>query len=265
MSADHEHLTDEALFEYYNQKAGALDELAITYEHKNPYKRFFYHARYNAVLRALDPQPGERILDIGCGTGYYVAGVVKAGALVSGVDLASNYVRQAADHVSRVAPDQAAPLMAAAEAKHLPFDDATFDKVLMTEVLEHLIDYPVALDEISRVLRPGGMAVITTPSRYSPLNLAFHWKAHRRKYGFHEHIVELTPRQFRKAMRKHFRGVQIRFANFLFPYPLDVLAENTVPVRAATALGWAERALQSLPIIQQAGWTMIATARKSAT
>lgn len=262
MTARHEH-TDEALLQYYNEKAASLDELSITYAHTNPYKRFFYHARYSAVYRALRPRKGERILDIGCGTGYYIAGIARAGSTPVGVDVAPNYVRQARDYVTQsLNGSWSSQHMAAADAKHLPFADGTFDAVLMTEVLEHLIDYPRSLEEIVRVLKSEGRAVITTPSRLSPLNAAFHWKARRRRYAFHEHVTELAPGEFLRAMRRSFQDVELSFANFLVPYPLDVLAEKVVSRRAARALEWMERTCQRLPLVQRAGWTMIATAKR---
>jgi SAM-dependent methyltransferase len=49
--------------------------------------------------------------------------------------------------------------------RDLPFRDARFDLVLMLEVIEHLADIPHALREIARVLRPGGIAIVTTPNR----------------------------------------------------------------------------------------------------
>jgi ubiquinone/menaquinone biosynthesis C-methylase UbiE len=248
MTTKHHEHTDEALSRYYDEKAASLDELSITYAHTNPYKRFFYHARYGAVCRALRPRTGERILDIGCGPGYYLAGIARAGGVPVGVDIAPNYVRQARDYVSEALSGSVSQHMAAADAKHLPFADATFDAVLMTEVLEHLTDYPRSLEEIVRVLKPDGRAVITTPSRLSPLNAAFHWKARRRRYAFHEHLTELTPGEFLRAMRRHFRSVELSYANFLVPYPLDVLAEKVVSRRAARVLEWMERTCQRLPL-----------------
>ena len=65
---------------YYESRAGELDELALTYEHPEPYKRFFYGARFRAVLDALDPQAGEEILEVGCGSGAYTRELVERGA-----------------------------------------------------------------------------------------------------------------------------------------------------------------------------------------
>lgn len=62
-------------------------------------------------------------------------------------------------------------------AEHLPFEDASFDTVLATEVLEHVTDHEAALDEIERVLAPGGRVVVTVPFLY-PIHEAPH--DHRR-------------------------------------------------------------------------------------
>src|ERR671923_199536 len=74
----------DPLRSYYEKRAHELDELALTYEHPSPYKRFFYAARFGAVLGALDPQRDERILELGCGSGSYTRELVQAGARVAG-------------------------------------------------------------------------------------------------------------------------------------------------------------------------------------
>ena len=57
--------------EYYNKKAKELDELRLTYENPNLYKQYFYNNRFNKIISVLSPQKGEKILDLGCGAGYY--------------------------------------------------------------------------------------------------------------------------------------------------------------------------------------------------
>jgi len=101
---------------------------------------------------------GSRWLDLGCAYGYLVADARAAGFRAVGVDV-SAYA------LARVAA--AAPTVAGCVARgvleHLPFADASFDVVSAFDVLEHVVDPEAALQEIGRLLRPGGVLVGATP------------------------------------------------------------------------------------------------------
>ena len=245
----------ETLRDYYNRKALQLDELRATYESPIPYKRFFYGARADRVLGALDPRPRERILDVGCGTGFYAKAILDAGAAVTATELSERYLEQAERYVG----DGAA--FAIEDAQALSFPDESFDKVLMTEVVEHVPDPREAVREARRVLRPDGLLVVTTPSRLSPLNLAYGLKRRVRGYGFNEHLHEFTVSGFRELVASELELERLEFANFLLPYPLDGLAVRLSPA-GVSRLAAAERALTRAPLLRTLGWTMIARARK---
>jgi arsenite methyltransferase len=111
------------------------------------------------VHEALGAAPGERILDAGCGPGFYVAETldrVGAEGSVVGVDASPAMLSVAAkrceghDNVSFHEGDVTA----------LPVADADFDKALSVQVLEYVADIPAALGELFRVLRPGGRLLI---------------------------------------------------------------------------------------------------------
>lgn len=253
---------DTKLRAYYQAKALEHDELALTYESKIPYRRFFYQARFSAVMDAVAPQEGERILELGCGTGYYTRAMLEAGAAVTATDYAANYLNQARELVGEHLATRAT--FQTEDAQDLSLPDESFDKVLMTEVLEHLPLREVALHECARVLRPQGLLMITTPSRYSPMNLAYGIKRRVRGYDFNEHLHEYTVSGFQRTVREHFAVEDLRFANYLVPYPLDSLFLE-VGDRGAEALAAIEAALAQLPLIRRLGWTMILTARKAET
>jgi arsenite methyltransferase len=113
------------------------------------------------VLEALDPQPGERVLDIGTGPGLLAQELARAvgrAGSVAGIDLSENMLALARE----LEPDpRAAPIsFAAADAGELPFPDASFDALLATQVYEYVPDMAGALAEALRVLRPGGRSLI---------------------------------------------------------------------------------------------------------
>jgi ubiquinone/menaquinone biosynthesis C-methylase UbiE len=103
---------------------------------------------------------GRRVLDLGCGEGDFAAAAAKAGADVLGVDVAAEAIGRArARH-----PD----LRFEQVDDTLPADDATFDLVWCSEVLEHVLDTARLLSEARRVLRTGGVLAATTPA-HGPL------------------------------------------------------------------------------------------------
>lgn len=118
--------------------------------------------RARAVLEALAPRPGERILDVGCGIGYYVFELAtRFRCHAYGIDLDAEDVRLAGMVKHSLPADTAC--FGVADGAELPFAENTFDKVLCSEVIEHIRDDVAFLTELRRVLRPRGRLVLTTP------------------------------------------------------------------------------------------------------
>jgi SAM-dependent methyltransferase len=125
---------------------------------RDPYSSCFTYSRRRlaaALERAL-PARGDtlRLLDIGCGTGHHMAELRARGFETSGVDGSEEMLARA----RQVNPGAD---LRAADVDSLPFPDASFDYVVCIEVLRYLPDPNACLREIARVLRPGGMALVT--------------------------------------------------------------------------------------------------------
>jgi len=177
---------------------------------------FAYRRRARRLLNFLDVLDGDRVLDFGCGMGFYL--------------LALSRLRKA--HLVGLEPNpkrlawarrgKAPGAYVAGIGEQLPFGDSAFDKVLMSEVLEHLLCDRAGLREVRRVLRPGGVLAISVPhARYpflwDPINRVWSrlggapirqgpivgiWTGHQRLYephalakivteeGFHVEILE---------------------------------------------------------------------------
>jgi SAM-dependent methyltransferase len=112
--------------------------------------------RRRALLLA-EVRPGERVLDLGCGAGRFVAAVRGAGADPVGVELAEAALERARGN----APG--ADLRLVADDGSLPLEHASVDLVWCSEVLEHVPDTAHLLLEVRRVLRPGGRLLVTVP------------------------------------------------------------------------------------------------------
>jgi SAM-dependent methyltransferase len=117
----------------------------------------------------LPVQPGERLLDIGCGGGRHAFEAARRGARVVALDTDRSELGQVAAVFAAMAeageiPRGGSGLAVSGDATCLPFEDGSFDKVIAAEVLEHLPADQLAMNEIARVLRPGGMAAVTVPA-----------------------------------------------------------------------------------------------------
>ena len=117
----------------------------------------------------LDVSAGECLLDLGCGFGRHSYEALKRDTEVVACDLARPEVEQVRDLARLLVASgevddsvMAAPVQG--NALGLPFDDHSFDRVIASEVLEHIEDDESAFAELSRVLRPGGRLAVTVPS-----------------------------------------------------------------------------------------------------
>ena len=116
------------------------------------------HERLRSVLR---PQPGERLLEVGVGTGYYsleLAEWVGPEGTLELFDLQQEFL----DHVMRGAAERGLRNLVptCGDATALPYADASIDAVVLTAVLGEIPDRAAALREISRVLKPDGRLVV---------------------------------------------------------------------------------------------------------
>ncbi|MFP4343202.1 MAG: class I SAM-dependent methyltransferase [Anaerolineales bacterium] len=120
--------------------------------------------RLSEALAVAGIAPGMQVLDVGCGRGELLRHVHRLGARPFGIDYATVAVRMARAVVDRETEGGAEIGVYRANAQQLPFVQASFDRVLMLDIVEHL--YPEelerALQDAARVLRPGGRIVLHT-------------------------------------------------------------------------------------------------------
>jgi SAM-dependent methyltransferase len=112
-----------------------------------------FYAKFTANLRP--PQPGDRLLDIGCGVGQVVAILTREGYEAHGTDVAAPNIDRARTHTDRCV---------LYDGRHLPYPDGHFAVVGALNVLEHVEDPEDFLREAVRVCRPGGRVVISSPN-----------------------------------------------------------------------------------------------------
>jgi len=119
----------------------------------------------------LGVRDGTTLLDLGAGAGRHAFEALRRGAMVTAFDLDPDELKSVRTMVGvmvdagELQPDQQWGTVAG-NALALPFDDASFDKVIASEVLEHVWDDEGALHELARVTRPGGRIAVTVPTRW---------------------------------------------------------------------------------------------------
>lgn len=160
---------------------------------------FWFVGRRALIDRLLNRymDKSQLILDLGCGTGLTLEILVRQGCRAVGLDLRPeglSSTRQALPH----------SWLVQGEATHLPFEENIFGAVLLLDVLEH-VDDQALLGEVHRVLRPGGLAVITAPA------LPWLWSyrddaaGHLRRYTHQQLFHLLTHAQFQVQEMRYYQ------------------------------------------------------------
>ena len=143
--------------------------------------------------------PGETILDLGCGEGRHVISAYLEQDVTSiGVDLSLDDLRTSQERFQHFAdPDNSNKRfgLSAATALQLPFADNTFDKVICSEVLEHIPDFKAALQEIERVLKPGGLFCASVPRTWPEEICWYFSEAYHKVEGGHLRIFKASKLQ----------------------------------------------------------------------
>ena len=116
----------------------------------------------------LGVRPGERVLDMGCGAGRHAFELYRRGADVVALDQNTSDLAEVAVMFEAMAAEGQVPTGSSAatvegDALALPFDDGEFDRIIAAEILEHIPDDRTAMEELFRVLKPGGVLAVTVP------------------------------------------------------------------------------------------------------
>ena len=179
------------------------------------------------MLAATGPMPGLEVLELGCGGGDLTLHLAEAGARLTALDLSPGMVDLARQRVARYQPGADVEFVTGV-AESTPFPDASFDLIVGKWVLHHL-DYDRAVDEVYRLLRPGGRAVFVETSVINPVFRMARRVVHR------AHLAPFGTPDEHPLTRRDLRLIAARFPVCRVDYPdfivLGIFARNVLRFR----------------------------------
>ena len=158
----------------------------------------FHLATYNFARKYIQE---KCVLDYGCGSGYGSALIANDCKQIICIDIASDAIAYAKDHYQ--AHNLSYETVKPADEASLPFTGAIFDTVLSFQVIEHIGDVQPYLSEIHRVLKPGGVLVLSTPDRTGRL---FPFQKPWNMW----HIKEYSTKDLARTLKKYFSSIHIQ-------------------------------------------------------
>jgi len=156
----------DAFFDPGDQRAAKVHALfsriARRYDLINDLQSLGLHRCWKRqVVQLARPQPGQRALDLCCGTGDLALALAARGAEVAGLDFSERMLEVAQSRTSRSAPSTSTgPHFVCADAEHLPFPAGAFDIVTVGYGLRNLVSWEAGLGEMARVARPGARLLV---------------------------------------------------------------------------------------------------------
>jgi len=246
--------------------SGGFDEGSFEHLPLAEERSFWFRSRNRLIVWALRRYfpNAQSMLEVGCGTGFVLAGVRNA----------FPYMRLVGGELFRAGLEVAAQRVPDAElleldARKLPFE-AEFDIVGAFDVLEHIEEDDKALLEMRAALRPGGGLVVTVPQHPALWSAVDEYSRHVRRYRRSELLTKLSASGFEivhwtsfvslllpvlALSRRRFRGAKA----------YDPLSEYRAPPFVDSAFGWVltvERALIRFGLSLPAGGSLLAVARR---
>lgn len=207
--------------EQFNDEFARQHDINDYYERSGYLIRTIEQRRLNIIQEMMGAQRGDRILEVGCGGGHVLR--LFRDATLTGVDVSGEMIAKAEKNLAGY--DVA---LLKGDIADLGLKDASFDGIVCTEVLEHVLEPHVILEQIRRLAKPGGRVVITFPNdslingiknvvRRTGLTRIGPFK--RMEWGgdhYHFHIWSIA--EMRRLLRRYFELRREAFApNRLFP------------------------------------------------
>jgi ubiquinone/menaquinone biosynthesis C-methylase UbiE len=217
----------ESDFIEWNEAHAIKHDLDKFYNHPNRIFRFIENTRIKRLIKAADINENNKVLEIGCGAGHILERINKG--FLTGIDISETQIKRAQKRLGNKVKLIKAP------AEHLPFENESFDRVICTEVFEHVLEPETVLNEMNRVLKKDGIISLSIPNenliiftKGILLNFGFRWvlepkeskwdlasKNNLDEWHIHRYSIKLIKKQVSNSFKINF--IQ-RIPFFMLPY-----------------------------------------------
>ena len=189
-------VTWEAFWRHYNERVPTIEE---EFDLWGEYHQHRHEMRYDLLAKDVRTfaTPGMRILDVGCGSALVADRILDLDATYVGFDFGGHHIEYASKKLGDLTGIRLRSVFCRGDGERLPFADASIDLVIFSEVIEHLVRPELAVWEIARVLKPGGVLLMTTNNAseaplHSPLSHLFAW-LEKAIGADHPRLISLRP------------------------------------------------------------------------
>lgn len=237
------------------QEIDTQDRVSQHYEgerYHRPHSRL-YHTWWAADMVADTPDDGLW-LDLGCGTGWIqeVTALKGLRRQMVGIDISEGMLR--------FARQKKIPVVLG-DAGRIPFKDGSFDGVVAKGVLHHLPTTATAIAEIARVLKPGGIAVLSDPN-LSPLR-ALKYTLKNRDEHFSPLHRSIRPGDYIQQIKRFLEVIEFNYFGFLaYPVAFPDILPFTISERIMAILIRIDANIARIPLLNRLCWAVKLTARK---
>lgn len=214
---------------------------------ETPAGRVRWARRTKMLTSRLTPE--MKVLELGCGTGYFTRELVKSNATITAIDISPDLLELAEQEI-----DNSNVTFRIDNAYQLSFPDGHFDAVIGSSVLHHL-DVQKAVSEIFRVLKPNGFMVFTEPNMMNPqIALQKNIPYLKRKLGDSPDETAFFCWPLSRLLRKQgFSGIKIEPFDFLHP---------AIPPKMISLVSWLGMVMENLPLIREIAGSLYIVAKK---
>ena len=167
--------------------------------------------RLGMILDAAGDRIKGRVLENGCGVGMYISHLAPYAGDIYGLEFEYPRAKESLENTRQIVGDH----IVCAAGEGIPFYSDFFDVVLSHEVLEHVVDDRLAVEEMVRVLRPGGCMIVFVPNRGYPFEThGVYWRG---EYRFGNiPLVNYLPKNIRDKLAPHVRVYGSQDMDMLF-------------------------------------------------
>lgn len=143
-------------FEKWNEEHATRHDLDKFYNHPNPVFRYIENKRIRKLIELAEIKQADKVLEVGCGAGHILERIPEG--KLYGIDISDIQIKRAKERLGDKAELKKSP------GEEIPYEDKFFDKILCSEVIEHVLDPIPLLKEMKRVLKDDGILSLSIPN-----------------------------------------------------------------------------------------------------